>query len=542
WVVGCANDAAPVIEPPAALAGAAAPALPPEDMHPDELIPARIRRLSNAEYDGTVAALLGTPLRLGRSFAPDKRQSGFTVNEAQRVDSVLAKQLYAAAAQLAADARPRFAQIAPCDTPADPESCARAFIASFGPRAYRRPLSAEEATGLSELYRDGALEGGYDDGIELVIRAILQTGSFLYLTELGEPAEQQQAGAVALTPYEIASSLAYLLTGAPPDAALLQAAASGALAEPEVRRSELQRLRAEHPESRDQLVHTLREWLELDRIEVTAKDVAFYPSYDLYGAAFAQESREFLGAVLDQLPKPESDLRTLLAADWTIGGETLAGFYEAEPLADGRLHLPTRRGVLNQGAFLAVHAHAYESAPVLRGALIARRLACIAVPDPSSVGISVVAPPSDPQRTTRQRIDAHVADPTCAGCHRTIDSFGFAFEEYDGMGGLRAEENAAPIDSSTQVAVGADFDGTYTDGNALAEALAASPTVHECFARFLFRAAMARSADSTRTDTSQSEDAFIAEWRALPEPQRGNVLDTLSVLVSSRVFAQRRAR
>lgn len=545
FVYACANDGG-ALAPWGSAGSAALPAVPgeqpPAASNDDSLIPARIRRLSNSEYDGTVAALLGTARAPGRAFAPDKRQSGFTVNEAQRVDSVLAMQLYAAAEQLAVEARAHFRELAPCVPPAEPETCARSFIATFGARAYRRPLTDEEAVGLLEVFRAGALDASYDDGIELVIRALLQTGNFLYLTELGD-ASKREPGAVALTPYEVASQLAYLVTGAPPDAVLIDAAATGELETPEARRFQLQRLRAEYPESRDQLVRTLREWLELDRIEVTAKDNAFYPTYESYSAGFVSESHAFLETVLDASPGEASDVATLLGADWTIGDAMLGEFYEAEPLADGRLKLPERRGVLNQVAFLAVHSHAYESAPVLRGALITRRLACIPMPDPGSLGIDVVAPASDPKRTTRQRIDAHVADPTCAGCHTTIDSFGFAFEAYDGMGALRETENEVAVDSSTVISVGADFDGAYADGNALAQALAVSPTVTECFARFLFRAATARSADSTRTSNpAASEDAFIAQWRALPEPLRGNVVDTLSVLVSSRIFTHRRAR
>ena len=108
------------------------------------------------------------------------------------------------------------------------------------------------------------------------------------------------------------------------------------------------------------------------------------------------------------------------------------------------------------------------------------------------------------------------------------------------MGALRQTENATDIDSTTRVEIGADFDGSYPDSNALAEALANSPTVHECFARYLFRAAAARSSDSG-ADDSASEDAFIAEWRALAEPERGNVMDTLTAFVSSRLFTHRRA-
>ena len=541
------NDAASAVAAEAPDAGEVADAGDAAVAGP--LLPARIRRLSNAEYNGSVAALLATDLAPARGFAPDARQAGFTVNEAQRVDAVLAAQLFAAAEQLAADARGRLDQLAPCTTPGDPEACARTFIANFGARSYRRPLVAEEADGLLELFRAGALDATYADGIELVIRALLQSGGFLYLTELGELATASATAdsAIALTEYELASSLSYLMTGGPPDDELLSAAAFGILGSAQVRQVELQRLRREHPESRAQLVHTLREWLELDRIEVTAKDTAFYPTYEDYGPEFISESRAFIGAVLDDRlaegAASSSDIAALLGADWTLGSAKLAQFYEAEDRGDGRLKLKTRRGILNQGAFLAVHAHAYESAPILRGAVIERRLACTPIADPSTLGISVTAPPSDPTLTSRQRFDAHVANPSCAGCHKAIDSLGNAFELYDGMGGFRQMENSLDVDAKTTIDMAKDFDGAYPDSNALAEALANSPDVEECFARYLFRAAAARSAESRGgEDSSATEDAFIAEWYALPAGERGNVVDTLSAFVSSRLFTHRRAQ
>lgn len=542
-VSGCAQDAPqPVLHAmPEVIAGAAAPAPNTDAPQPDPLIPARIRRLSNAEYDGSVAALLGTELSVGRGFAPDARQAGFSANAAQRVDAVLAKQLFAAAEQLASEARSRFGQLAPCATPGDPEPCARSFIAGFGARAYRRPLLEQEAAGLLEVFRAGALDASYEDGIELVIRALLQSAGFLYATELGDGPSESGA-AVALTPHELASSLAYLVTGAPPDRALLDAAAISALDSPEGRRAQLERLRRESPASRAHLVRTLREWLELDRIEFTAKDGATYPKYDLMKEPFIAESHAFIAAVLDEHSADTSDLGALLGADWTVGDQTLAKFYEAQEAPGGRLELPARRGILNRGAFLSVQSHAHQSAPVLRGALIARRLACIEVPAPETLGLDVLPPAPDPSLTTRQRFAAHAANPSCAQCHGIIDGFGNAFEQYDGMGALRHTENAVSVDSTTVIEVGADFDGAYPDSDALAEALAGSASVNECFARHLFRAATARSAESDAAGSAAaSEDAFITEWHGLPASKRGNVMDTLGAFVSSRLFTHRRA-
>jgi hypothetical protein len=525
----------------AAISGARA--LPERDEpSPDQLIPARVRRLSNAEYDGSVRALLGTDLTPGHDFAPDARQSGFTENEAQRVDTVRAMQLSAAAEKLAAESRRSFGLIATCETPADPEACARSFIASFGERAYRRPLIEEEASGLLEVFRAGALDASYEDGIELVVRALLQSSGFVYVTELGD-SFLSDGSTVTLTGDEIARSLAYLVTGGPPDRELQRVAATGALDSPATRRSQLQRLRSEHPESREHLVRVLREWLQIDAIENTAKDISFYPSYELLWNHFIRESHAFIAAVLDQNDDASNDLNTLLSADWTVGDKTLGGFYDAKELGNGRLKLTARRGILNQGAFLSVQSHARSSAPVLRGAVIARRLACIPVPAPGTVGISPLPPPPDPKLTTRQRFDVHSTNPMCADCHASIDDFGNAFEQYDGMGQYRQTENSVDVDSKTEVSVGADFDGAYKDSNALAEALAKSPAVRECFARYLFRAASARSNESSgAADAASSEDGFISEWRALPDAKRGNVMDTLEALVSSHYFTQRRVR
>ena len=85
------------------------------------LLPARIRRLTNGEYDASVRALLGSPSTMAPMFPPDSRQGifargGYTLNDAQRVDPVLAKQLSDSATAAVAEARSsgRLNTLAPC--------------------------------------------------------------------------------------------------------------------------------------------------------------------------------------------------------------------------------------------------------------------------------------------------------------------------------------------------------------------------------------------------------------------------------------------
>ena len=96
-------------------------------------------------------------------------------------------------------------------------------------------------------------------------------------------------------------------------------------------------------------------------------------------------------------------------------------------------------GILNQGAFLSLFATATGSHPVLRGVAVMRRVACLDLPDPVELDINVVPPVPDPERPRPRAISTPRTPPTrcAASCHPTIDNFGFAFEQYDGMGAFR---------------------------------------------------------------------------------------------------------
>src|SRR6185295_8448303 len=105
--------------------------------------------------------------------------------------------------------------------------CARSFIASFGKRAFRRPLTAAETERYVTLHTAIANEDGFAEGIRYVLGAMLQSPGFLYRTEIGDAGTD---GNYRLGPYEIASELSYMIWGTMPDDELMRAADSGALA------------------------------------------------------------------------------------------------------------------------------------------------------------------------------------------------------------------------------------------------------------------------------------------------------------------------
>ncbi len=529
------------------------------------LLPARIRRLTNAEYAASVFALLGVDTAASvAGFPRDATQTlGFTVNDAQIVSSVLASQLDRSAQALIAAARQsgQFDFLAPCGDPiGDGETCARSFVQSFGTRAYRRPLTGEDIEPLMALYRAGAAEGGtYDDGIDFVTRAILQAPSFIYLTELGESGAGSPPGPTALTRYEIASLLSYVATAGPPDKVLLDNV--DALATADGRGQQLRRL-LPSLEARTRWVRVVREWLGIDGIDEIGKDSNVYPSFTSNHNAMAAESSSFIDEVLTNRA---GTLQELLGAEWTIIDSTkgatddeigayYADFYglrvDATALED-RVSLNgatggTRVGILNQGAFLSRFATATASHPVLRGVAVMRRLACLDLPDPVELDINVIPPVPDPNtpKTTRALYAAHAADALCNSCHRTIDNFGFAFEQYDGMGAFRGKEAVRgaggivmlPVDSKTTLAgTGTDLDGGYADSNALARALSTSAVVRECMAHQIFRGATGRNDASMRG----AEDKFVRQWRQLPADKQSSLIETLVALVRSDAFVER---
>jgi hypothetical protein len=506
----------------------------------DPLLPARVRRLSNAEYAASVYALLGVDAEaLVAGFPRDTTQAlGFTVNDAQIVSPVLAGKLDSAAQAIVTSARQsgQFADLASCDDPVDDgESCARAFVESFGGRAYRRPLTAEDIDPLMGLYRAVAAEtGGYDEGIDFVTRAILQAPSFVYLTELGGGAAASPDATTTLTPHEIASVLSYVVTAGPPDNVLR--ASAGALISADGREQQLRRL-LPTLDARRRLVRVVREWLGIDGVAEIAKDSNVYPSFAAHHAAIVAESQSFIDEVLSN---GAGTLQELLGAEWTAVSTAhgasdddiaayYAGFYGLGGGAGsgtGRMPLTgaaggTRVGILNQGAFLSRFATATGSNPVMRGVAVMRRVACLEIADPVELDIDVV-PPFDA---------AHASDPVCKHCHQSIDNFGFPFERYDGIGGYRAAETKAAVTGT-----GTDLDRTYADSNDLGRALSESPTARACMARQLFRAAVGRGDASVRG----AEDTFVAEWRRLPADRQGNLIETLVALVRSEGFVARR--
>jgi len=64
------------------------------------------------------------------------------------------------------------------------------------------------------------------------------------------------------------------------------------------------------------------------------------------------------------------------------------------------------------------------------------------------------------KRTTRQQVERHVSDASCASCHVRIDPYGFAFENFDAIGRWRTKEiSGLPVDTRAKLKDGTEFAG-----------------------------------------------------------------------------------
>lgn len=501
----------------------------PEVTHPEcdvtGRLPAPQRRLTRFEYNNTVRDLLGTTLTPADQFPPDEIAGGFNNNASVlTVSSLHAEKYLLAAEALASEAVTKnLAKLVPCDPAAingkvdQEEACARQFVQTFGRRAYRRALTPQDVDRLMRAYAAGRTGGSFSEGIEVVIRAALQSPNFLYRLELRHDFDDA-APKVRLNPYEMASRLSYLVWASGPDDELLSAAENGLL-ETREQLAERARLMLTDPRARLAIAEFYKQWLNLGKLPTIVKEKGAFPEFDdELVAGMSAETPAFIEHVLWSGDRKLSSLLTLPVGFAT---ESVAELYGVSvppgTTTPQRVDLPPERaGVLTQPAFLAVHAHPDQTSPVLRGKAIRTKFLCQEPPPPPD-DVDLTPPAEEEAVTARERFSLHASDPRCAGCHQLMDPIGFAFEYFDSVGAYRTQEGGKDIDVSGEMFGSVDIDGPFVGVRELAEKLAGSAQVRECVASQWFRYAAGRfetegdacSLDDLRTGFHATEGDLV---------------------------------
>lgn len=419
----------------------------------DEVAPRRLWRLDHTQYQRTVIDLLGVENDYGTALAADENVDGFT-NDAVAlvVSGLLADQYRTAAEDLSSVVD--VASMLTC-TPEDGAvtQCAATFVEDFGLRAFRRPISGDELRVYLGLWSEVAEEDGFFEGLRWVVSGMLQSPHFLYRSELGIAGEE---GDYALTDWEIATELSYLLWDTMPDEALFEAAAAGELHTPEQIQDQVDRMSADE-RSLDTTADFINIWLRLNLLQTVSRSDLDAELED----AMVEQTYE----TVRELARLDSSLADLMTGTSTWVPEVLASHYGSSASGwveqDGEMY----GGLLTQASVLTVYALADGSSPVHRGVMVRERMLCEELPPPPP-NLDTSPPATDAEGTTREKYEVHSSLPECASCHVLIDPIGFGFEHFDHLGRWRDEEVGQPIDSSGAVD-GVEFDGVQDLANVL---------------------------------------------------------------------------
>lgn len=475
----------------------------------------RFARLTHRQYDNSVRDLLGDDTRPSSEFLGDPAVGGFTNNADQlAVTDRLARDYRRAAETLAADFVAEPSRLSTTVGCTESDACVREFIESFGRRAFRRPLAAEEVDRFVALYAtgDGLYESGspFEQGIGLVVEGMLQSPSFLYRVELSAPQSNQPT--VKLGGYEIASRLSFMLWNSVPDDALLDAAESGELDDASGVEEQARRLLADS-RAVDPVEDFHDQWLELEEVTDLAKDPAAFPEFDAEVAdSMREETLQFVRSVLFE---NDGSFTDLFSSTSTFVNADLAGIYGlegsfGEEFQSVELDPATRSGILTQPGFLAANAYFAETSPIHRGVFIQRQVMCTEIPEPPGDADLDLPPGEGEIVTTRDRVTSHTSPDYCAGCHLLINEPGFAFEGYDAIGRQRLEDNGEPVNTAgTLLAEGEMIE--FSDGVDLSQQIADSATARRCYLRQWFRYASSRSEGAQDECTLEGLDLSLAD-------------------------------
>jgi hypothetical protein len=462
-----------------------------------------LHRLNRREYNATVRDLLGTRLRPAESFPEDPVGSNFdNEGDALSISPSLTKYYYTAATKLADEVASKdFLAVTQCKQVTD-TACLDTYIAAFGLRAWRRPLTAAERKSILEISTK-ATAGSSSPNAEFLRQTITQflvSPYFIFRIELDDAPSSKAVR--KLNAYELASRLSYFLWSSMPDDRLLSAAADGSLLKDEVIAAKVKEM-LQDPRSSALIDGFAEIWLAINKSRNVVLDAKLFPKFSTrIRDAMVQETRLFFQEYLTK----ELDINTMLTSDFTFLNDELASYYGL-PAPNSKTHVRaalqanTRNGLLMQGSILSATSTEARTSIVKRGTFILGNILCRTPPDlPPGVTIDPLPEIPDPSKTTRQILADHISKPACAGCHAIIDPPGFALEAFGPDGLARTTERGHPVDSS-----GA-FDGNEFKGAMdFSELVQSSTAFSECATRKMLSYAMGRG-------LTESDDLFVSSF------------------------------
>jgi len=318
---------------------------------------------------------------------------------------------------------------------------AREIFQRFLPRAFRRPVEDGEAEPFVKLV-EGELDRGtsFNDAIRFGLSAVLTSPAFLYIYE---PSAKADGDARTISDYELASRLSYFLWSSMPDKELLGLAEAGKLSDPHVLESQVDRMLAD--QKSEALVQEFGgQWLRTHEFQKFTPDERLYPDYTpQIGEAMVAETLAFFREVLQE----DRPVYNFIDSDWTMLNETLAEFYGINGVAGEAMRpvkLPAeshRGGLLGMAGVAMWGSDGNRTKPVSR-AVYVREVLFNDPPNPPPPNAGEIEPNIEGENlTVRERLIQHQKIASCAACHRGLDPYGIALENFNVIGNWRERQD-----------------------------------------------------------------------------------------------------
>ncbi len=417
----------------------------------------RLWRLSAVQYGNAIRDLVSLPQAPVLNSNGGTSDYAFFSDDSAVVDASLLYSAYQTTQTVLTQIAPQ--TLAACKTGETQVACATRFATSFGAQAFRRALDPSEVTALMAVYNTGAAQD-FNTGIELMVQALFLSPSFFFRSELGPNTLVADATTgkypdTTLTPYEVATQLAFLLTNTTPDATLLSAAASGGLSTSAAIASQVDRLLALDPVKQN-INRIVVDWFNVRQLFSKQKDASFFT-----GLAAADQDPTVLdndvftsaqmyvnsvlwapsGKVNDLLTSQQVFVNSRLAQ---LYGLTATGATATQFVAATDTH---RSGILTQPAFLWSMSDPAATSIVKRGKFIHDDVICV---DPGPGPGSILSDPAVQAKlamlpTEIEKSNYRLMTQPCEGCHSQIDPYSLVLENFGPIGDYRTVADGVPV-------------------------------------------------------------------------------------------------
>lgn len=315
-------------------------------------------------------------------------------------------------------------------------------IATSSPDDLKRVIRRFAKRAFSTRLSDAELEPYFNVGLEHLQtnQDFVGAAKVAIKATIGSPRFLMTNGQHVNPSYRRAADLARTLWLSVPDDELQIAARTGSLSG-QALTEQIDRMLGDKRSER-MIKSICDQWLNLRSWRNVAPSLKLYPTYDdLLDHSLPLETRAYLNHLIQEnLP-----VSNLIDSDFSFLNQRLAQHYGITKVIGQKLRkvsLPSddpRGGLLTMGSILKVTTDGFDTSPILRGAWISKNIVGTPLSPPPEEVKAIEPDHSKEANTLREQIERHKNNDACYACHKSIDPYGFALENFDATGAWRTK-------------------------------------------------------------------------------------------------------